>query len=120
MATFYELLNISSKWLIKKGIDKKLADTYVAELFLSLSQDALNKSSRVNAFSKVTNTSIISRSRGEVDADGNVSSTQDSCHPDTFSSRGGSKQSTSISTERPAEHVNYYTNKLGSRTNFPG
>ena len=46
MATFYELLNISSKWLIKKGIDKKLADTYVAELFLSLSQDALNKSSQ--------------------------------------------------------------------------
>ena len=46
MATYYELLNISSKWLVKKGINKKLADTYVAELFLALSQDALNKSSQ--------------------------------------------------------------------------
>ena len=44
MATYYELLNISSKWLSKKGINKKLADTYVAELFLALSHDALNKS----------------------------------------------------------------------------
>ncbi len=46
MATYYEILNTSSKWLNKKGINKKLADTYVAELFLSLSQDALNKSSQ--------------------------------------------------------------------------
>ena len=30
----------------QKGINKKLADTYVAELFLALSQDALNKSSK--------------------------------------------------------------------------
>ena len=44
MATFYEMLNTSSKWLSKKGINKKLADTYIAELFLALSQDALNKS----------------------------------------------------------------------------
>jgi pyrroline-5-carboxylate reductase len=46
MATYYELLHSSSKWLIKKGINNKLADTYVAELFLALSQDALNKSSQ--------------------------------------------------------------------------
>ena len=46
MATYYEMLNTSSKWLSKKGINKKLADTYVAELFLALSQDALNKSSQ--------------------------------------------------------------------------
>ena len=46
MATYYELLNTSSKWLIKKGINKKIADTYVAELFLALSQDALNKCSQ--------------------------------------------------------------------------
>ena len=45
MATYYELQNTSSKWLSKKGVNKKLADTYVAELFLALSQDALNKSS---------------------------------------------------------------------------
>ena len=44
MATYYEVLNTSSKWLSKKGINKKLADTYIAELFLALSQDALNKS----------------------------------------------------------------------------
>ena len=46
MATYYEMLNTSSKWLSKKGINKKLADTYIAELFLALSQDALNKSSQ--------------------------------------------------------------------------
>ncbi|MEC7099309.1 MAG: pyrroline-5-carboxylate reductase [Pseudomonadota bacterium] len=46
MAAFYEILNTSSKWLMKKGIKKKLADTYIAELFLALSQDALNKSSQ--------------------------------------------------------------------------
>ena len=46
MATFYEMLNTSSKWLSKKGINKKLADTYIAELFLALSLDALNKSSQ--------------------------------------------------------------------------
>ena len=46
MAAYYEILNTSSKWLIKKGINKKLAATYVAELFLALSQDALNKSSQ--------------------------------------------------------------------------
>ena len=46
MATYYEILNTSSKWLTKKGINKKFADTYIAELFLALSQDALNKSSQ--------------------------------------------------------------------------
>ncbi len=46
MATYYEMLNTTSKWLSKKGINKKIADTYVAELFLALSQDALNKSSQ--------------------------------------------------------------------------
>ena len=46
MAAYYEILNTSSKWLIKKGINKKFAETYIAELFLALSQDALNKSSQ--------------------------------------------------------------------------
>ena len=46
MATYYEILNTSSNWLVKKGVNKKIADTYVAELFLALSQDALNKSSQ--------------------------------------------------------------------------
>ena len=46
MAAFYEILNTSSKWLVKKGINKKFAETYIAELFLALSQDAFNKSSQ--------------------------------------------------------------------------
>ena len=46
MAAYYEILYTSSNWLVKKGINKKIADTYVAELFLALSQDALNKSSQ--------------------------------------------------------------------------
>ena len=46
MAAYYEILHTSSNWLIKKGINKKFAETYVAELFLALSQDALNKSSQ--------------------------------------------------------------------------
>ncbi len=45
MAAYYEILNTSSNWLTKKGINKKFADIYIAELFLALSQDALNKSS---------------------------------------------------------------------------
>ena len=46
MAAYYEILNISSNWLIKKGINKTTANKYIAELFLSLSQDAVNKKSR--------------------------------------------------------------------------
>ena len=46
MATYYEILNTSSNWLIKKGINKNVANNYIAELFLSLSQDAVNKKSQ--------------------------------------------------------------------------
>ena len=46
MAAFYEILNVSSNWLIKKGIKKTTANNYIAELFLSLSQDAINKKSQ--------------------------------------------------------------------------
>jgi|TARA_B110000444_G_C18676331_1_gene517638 pyrroline-5-carboxylate reductase len=46
MASFYELLNTSASWLIKKGIKKNIAINYTAELFLSLSQDAINKKSQ--------------------------------------------------------------------------
>ena len=46
MAAYYELLNISSGWLIKKGIKKNIANNYISELFLSLSQDAINKGSQ--------------------------------------------------------------------------
>ncbi len=51
MASFYELLNVTSGWLIRKKIKKGIADKYVAGLFLSLSQDADNKSS--NGFKKL-------------------------------------------------------------------
>ena len=40
MAAYYEILNTSSNWLVKKGINKKIADTYIAELFLALSHVA--------------------------------------------------------------------------------
>ena len=46
MAAYYEILNISSHWLIKKGINKTIANKYIAELFLSLTQDAVNKKSQ--------------------------------------------------------------------------
>jgi pyrroline-5-carboxylate reductase len=46
MAAFYETLNVSSNWLIKKGINRNVANDYIAELFLSLSQDAVNKKSQ--------------------------------------------------------------------------
>ena len=46
MAAYYEILNISSNWLIRKGIKKNIAQNYIAELFLSLSQDAVNKRSQ--------------------------------------------------------------------------
>mgnify|MGYP006107871139 FL=1 len=46
MAAYYELLNVSSGWLIKKGIKKNIANKYISELFLSLSQDAVNKKSQ--------------------------------------------------------------------------
>ena len=46
MAAFYEILNVSSNWLVKKGIKKTISNNYIAELFLSLSQDAANKHSQ--------------------------------------------------------------------------
>ena len=46
MASYYELLNVSASWLIRKKINKKMANKYIADLFLSLSQDANNKNIR--------------------------------------------------------------------------
>ena len=46
MAAYYEILNVSANWLIKKGIKKNIANNYISELFLSLSQDAVNKKSQ--------------------------------------------------------------------------
>ena len=46
MAPFYEVLNTLSKWLIKRGIKKNDAQKYITSLFLALSADAVNKSSK--------------------------------------------------------------------------
>ena len=45
MAPFYELLKTSTDWLVRKGVEKSKATNYVTELFLGLSQDAVNKKS---------------------------------------------------------------------------
>ena len=45
MAPFYELLKVSTDWLIRKGVDQSKATNYITELFLGLSQDAVNKKS---------------------------------------------------------------------------
>jgi len=45
MAPFYELLKVSTDWLVRKGVDESRATNYITELFLGLSQDAVNKKS---------------------------------------------------------------------------
>ena len=43
MASFYNLLNETSSWLVSKGIKREEAEKYTRELFLALSEDAMNK-----------------------------------------------------------------------------
>ena len=43
MAPFYELLKVSTDWLIRKGVERSKATSYITELFLGFSQDAVNK-----------------------------------------------------------------------------
>ena len=43
MASFYNLLNVTSIWLNSKGIRKDEAEKYTKELFLALAEDANNK-----------------------------------------------------------------------------
>ncbi len=43
MAAYYEILNLSTNWLVKKGLNKKIATFYISELFFALSKDAVNK-----------------------------------------------------------------------------
>ena len=43
MAAYYEILNSTTNWLIKRGIKQKIATNYTAELFLALSKDAVLK-----------------------------------------------------------------------------
>lgn len=46
MAPFYELLKVSIDWLSNKGVNRINATHYITELFLGLSQDAVNKKSK--------------------------------------------------------------------------
>ena len=43
MAPFYEFLKVSADWLTQKGVNQSKATSYITELFLALSQDAVNK-----------------------------------------------------------------------------
>ena len=40
MAPYYEILNVLSLWLTKKGLNKKQAKSYITSLFLALSENA--------------------------------------------------------------------------------
>tara|TARA_B100000029_G_scaffold515216_1_gene621180 strand:+ start:2515 stop:3285 length:771 start_codon:yes stop_codon:yes gene_type:complete len=42
MAPYYEFLNTLSKWLVKKGLNKKKSEKYITSLFLALSKNASN------------------------------------------------------------------------------
>ena len=46
MAPYYELLNVMTNWLIKKGIKRPNAQKYITSLFLALSQDAVVNSDK--------------------------------------------------------------------------
>ena len=46
MASYYELLNVMSEWLIKKGIKRSDAQKYITTLFLALSEDAVVNSKK--------------------------------------------------------------------------
>ena len=46
MASYYELLRSMSDWLIKKGVKKQDAQTYITSLFLALSEDAVENSKK--------------------------------------------------------------------------
>ena len=46
MAPFYELLKVSSDWLTQRGVQNSESVNYITELFLGLSQDAVNKKSQ--------------------------------------------------------------------------
>jgi len=46
MAPFYELLRVTTVWLVKKGIKRDKAQKYITSLFLALSEDALVNSKK--------------------------------------------------------------------------
>ena len=46
MASYYEMLNVISNWLVKKGIKRQDAQKYITSLFLALSEDAVLNSKK--------------------------------------------------------------------------
>jgi len=46
MAPFYELLNTMSNWLVKRGIKRDKAQSYITSLFVALSEDAVVNSKK--------------------------------------------------------------------------
>jgi len=46
MAPFYELLNVMSNWLVKRGVKRDKAQKYITSLFVALSEDAVVNSNK--------------------------------------------------------------------------
>ena len=46
MASYYEILNVMSNWLVSKGIKRLDAQKYITSLFLALSEDAVVNSKK--------------------------------------------------------------------------
>ena len=46
MAAYYNLLRTMADWLVKKGVKKKDAQSYITSLFLALSEDAVMNSNK--------------------------------------------------------------------------
>ena len=43
MAPFYQIMLENTNWLVRRGVNKKIAENYTRELFYALSQDAIYK-----------------------------------------------------------------------------
>jgi pyrroline-5-carboxylate reductase len=43
MAPFYNMMLITSNWLVRRGVNKKVAEDYTRELFMALCQDSIFK-----------------------------------------------------------------------------
>ena len=43
MAPFYHIMEVTSNWLVRKGVKRRAAEDYARELFLALSKDSENK-----------------------------------------------------------------------------
>ena len=46
MASYYEILNVMSNWLSKRGVKRLDAQKYITTLFLALSEDAVVNSKK--------------------------------------------------------------------------